>query len=132
MTHQNGLDRSIPRGWALGVSQEMLDALAAQHPPPQVRLLRSESPVIDLPDAADGRHPGIDWIWATFVFHEVEPAQCLTAEMRRVTRPAGRVAVLDWRPDAAEDNRPACSHGVSAAQVGEHLEAAEFRNATRV
>jgi hypothetical protein len=88
-------------------------------------LLRSESPVIDLPDAADGRHRGIDWIWATFVFHEVEPAQCLTAEMRRV-------AVLDWRPDAAEDNRPARSHGVSAAQVGEHLEASEFRNATRV
>ncbi|MGD2178093.1 MAG: class I SAM-dependent methyltransferase [Anaerolineae bacterium] len=118
--------------WALDVSQEMLDALAARHPPPQVRLLRGELPAIDLPDAADSRHPGVDWIWAAFVFHEVEPAERLAAEMRRVTRPGGRVAVLDWRPDAPGDNGPARSRRVSAARVGEHLEAAGFRNALRI
>jgi ubiquinone/menaquinone biosynthesis C-methylase UbiE len=118
--------------WALDVSQEMLDALTARHPQPQVRLRRSELPAIDLPDAADSRGSGVDWIWAAFVFHEVDPPERLAVEMRRVTRPGGRVAVLDWRPDAAGDDGPARSHRVSAARVGEYLRAAGFRNATRI
>jgi len=112
--------------WALDVSQEMLDALAARRPPSQVRLLRGELPAIDLPDGS------IDWIWAAFLFHEVEPPEQLAAEMRRVTRPGGRVAVLDWRPDAESDDGPARSHRLSAAQVGEYLRAAGFRNASRI
>lgn len=42
--------------WALDVSQEMLDALGERNPPAQVRLLRSELPQIDLPNAS------VDWI----------------------------------------------------------------------
>jgi ubiquinone/menaquinone biosynthesis C-methylase UbiE len=84
--------------WALDVSQEMLDALTARRPPPQVRLLRCELPVIALPDAS------VDWVWVAFVFHEVEPPEKLAAEMRRVTRIGGRVTILDWRPDAESDH----------------------------
>ena len=108
--------------WALDVSREMLADLASRQPPSQVRLLSGELPSIGLPDAS------VDWIWAAFVFHEVEPPEQLAAEMRRVTRPGGRVAVLDWRPDAAIDTGPARSHRLSAAQVGEHLRVAGFRN----
>jgi ubiquinone/menaquinone biosynthesis C-methylase UbiE len=118
--------------WALDVSQEMLDALAARNPPAQVRPVRSELPVISLPEVPDSPYPGVDWIWAAFIFHEVEPPERLAAEMRRVTRPGGRVAVLDWRPDAASDNGPPRSHRFTAAQVGEHLRAAGFRNASRI
>jgi len=123
-----------PQGtvWALDVSQEMLDALAARHPPPQVRLLRSELPTIDLLDAADGRNRGVDWVWAAFVFHEVEPPERLVAEIRRVTRPGGGVAVLDWRPDATGNNGPPRSHRLSPAQIGEYLLAAGFQVAVHI
>lgn len=112
--------------WALDVSQEMLADLVRRHPPSQVRLLPGELPTIGLPDAS------VDWIWAAFVYHEVEPPEQLAAEMRRVTRPGGRVAVLEWRPDASGDNEPARSHWLSAAQVAEHLRAAGFRHAARI
>lgn len=113
-----------PQGtvWALDVSQEMLNALAACHPPSQVRLLHGELPAIDLPDGS------VDWIWSAFLFHEVEPPEQLAVEMRRVTHPGGRVAVLDWRPDTAGDDGPPRSHRLSAAQVGEHLRAAGFQD----
>jgi ubiquinone/menaquinone biosynthesis C-methylase UbiE len=106
--------------WALDVSQEMLDALADRQPPPTVRLLRSELPHIDLPDAA------VDWIWGAFVIHEVEPLAELMDEMRRVLRPGGQVAILDWRPDAASSNGPPAHLRLSPAMVTEHLQAAGF------
>lgn len=112
--------------WALDASQEMLADLVRRHPPSQVRLLPGELPTIGLPDAS------VDWSWAAFVFHEVEPPAQLAAEMRRVTRPGGRLAVLDWRPDAPSDNGPARSHRLSAAEVSEYLQAAGFRSTKRI
>jgi ubiquinone/menaquinone biosynthesis C-methylase UbiE len=90
--------------WALDVSQEMLEALAERQPPAQVRLLRSELPHINLPNAS------VDWVWGAFVVHEVEPLSGLMNEMRRVLRPAGRIGLLDWRPDAIHDNGPPRHH----------------------
>lgn len=107
--------------WALDVSQEMLDALAERQPPPTVRPLRSELPHIDLPDAS------VDWIWGAFVVHEVEPLDALMAELRRVLRPGGQVALLDWRPDAAGSDGPPPHHRLSPAVVTGHLQAAGFQ-----
>lgn len=106
--------------WALDVSQEMLNALAERRPPPQVRLLRCELPTIDLPDNS------VDQVWAAFIFHEVERPEQLAAEMRRVTRPSGRVAVLDWRPDPESDDGPPRSHRLWPERVGEYLRKAGF------
>ena len=106
--------------WALDVSQEMLDALAERQPPETVRLLRSELPQIDLSAAS------VDWIWGAFVVHEVEPLADLMAEMRRVLRLGGQVAILDWRPDAASHDGPPSHHRLSPATVTEHLQAAGF------
>lgn len=116
-----------PRGtvWALDVSQEMLDALAERRPPPQVRLLRGELPAIDLLDAS------VDRVWAAFIFHEVEQPEQLAAEIRRVTRPTGRVAVLDWRPDAESDDGPPRSHRLGPEQVGGYLRTAGFGEAAQ-
>ena len=79
--------------WALDGSQDMLDALAKRNPPAQVRLLLAELPLIKLPDAS------VDWVWAAFVFHEVTPPEKLAAELRRLLRADGRLAVLEWRPE---------------------------------
>jgi ubiquinone/menaquinone biosynthesis C-methylase UbiE len=108
--------------WALDVSQEMLDALAERKPPAQVHLLRSELPYIDLPDRA------VDWIWGAFVLHEVEPLEDMTAELRRVLRPGGHLAVLDWRPDAAHEDGPPRHHRLSPKMILQQLEAAGFEH----
>lgn len=103
---------------ALDVSPEMLEALAAENPPPHVRLLHDELPAINLLDAS------IDFIWAAFILHEMESPTALVAEMRRVLRPGGRIAVLDWRPDAQSRNGPPRAHRLSSQQVEECLCAA--------
>lgn len=109
--------------WALDVSQDLLDALVQRQPPAQVRVVRSELPKIDLPDES------IELTWAAFVCHEVQPPEQLAAELRRVTKAAGRVVVLDWRPDAEGDQGPPRAHRVSPAQVSERLRAAGFARA---
>ena len=105
--------------WALDVSPQMLDALAAQQPPAHVIPIRSELPDIGLEPAAT------DFIWAAFVFHEVE-GEALAAEMLRVTRPGGQAAILEWRPDAADGPGPPPAHRVWPAQVVQVLQQAGF------
>lgn len=106
--------------WALDVSQEMLDALVDRKPPAQVRMLRSELPRIDLPDAS------VDWIWGAFVVHEIEPLENLMSEMQRILRPGGQLAILDWRPDTVHDDGPPRHHRLAFATVLEQLKAAGF------
>lgn len=103
---------------ALDVSPIMLEALAAANPPPHVTLLHDELPTINLPDAS------IDFIWAAFIFHEVEPPSALAAEMQRTLRLGGRVAILDWRPAAQGAGGPPRNHRLSAQQVEAYLRAA--------
>lgn len=103
---------------ALDVSPEMLEALVTEDPPAHVRLMQGELPAINLPDAS------IDFIWAAFIFHEVEPPTALAVEMGRVLRSAGRIAVLDWRPDAQGPSGPPRAHRLSPQQVEEFLRAA--------
>jgi ubiquinone/menaquinone biosynthesis C-methylase UbiE len=106
--------------WALDVSQALFDPLAARQPPAQVRLLRSELPAIDLPDAS------VYWVWGAFVVHEVEPLADLIREIRQVLRPGGRVALLDGRPDAIHDDGPPRHHRLTPELVSMHLQAAGF------
>ncbi len=106
--------------WAVDVSQEMLDAIAKRNPPGQVRLLQAELPVIDLPDSS------IDLIWAAFVFHEVTPPEKMAAEMFRLLKDQGAVAVLDWRPDKASEGGPPPHHRLSVAQITQCLSNAGF------
>jgi ubiquinone/menaquinone biosynthesis C-methylase UbiE len=111
--------------WALDVSQELLDALAARNPPPQVRLLHTELPQITLPDAS------VDLAWLALVYHEVEPPEQLVTELLRVVRGGGHVAILDWRPDAESDAGPPRAHRVRPDQVIARLQAAGFMQAVQ-
>jgi ubiquinone/menaquinone biosynthesis C-methylase UbiE len=108
--------------WALDVSQEMLDALTEHQPPEHVYLIRTELPQTQLPEAT------ADFVWGAFVYHEVDPPMQLAAELRRVTRSGGRVAILDWRPDAASDDGPPRAHRVAPQQVIDHLRTAGFQS----
>jgi ubiquinone/menaquinone biosynthesis C-methylase UbiE len=111
------------RVWALDVSRELLDDLAARNPPAQVALVQSSLPQIELVGAS------VDLAWAAFVFHEVEPPEAFAAELRRVVKPGGRVVVLDWRPDAASESGPPRVHRFQPEQVSGWLSAAGFPSA---
>ena len=106
--------------WAVDVSQELLDILKLRHPPAHVSFLRDELPVVSMPDKR------FDLIWAAFVFHEVMPPEKLAAEMHRLLRPQGRVAILEWRPDAAGQSGPPKHHRVSMQQLESFLTTAGF------
>jgi len=105
---------------ALDASPEMLHALASQSPPAHVRLMQAELPTILLPDAS------VDFVWAAFVFHEVTPPERLAREARRVLRLECRLAVLEWRTDAATAMGPPRPHRLSPEQVHSCLLAAKF------
>lgn len=107
---------------ALDVSQHLLDDLERRSMPPNVRLLRCELPVIDLADES------LDFIWAAFVVHEVDPVSALMPELRRVLRPGGRLVILEWRPDAPSDSGPPRKDRIGAGEVQAHLAAAGFGN----
>ena len=111
------------RVWALDVSQELLDLLAERTPPAQVHLLRGELPTINLPDDS------IDLVWGAFVVHEVEPLDKLIHEIRRVLVRHGKVAVLDWRPDAETENGPPRVHRISSGKLIDLLGMAGFEAA---
>ncbi len=88
------------RVWAMDASQEMLATLAERNPPPQVRTVLGEAPHIPLPDAS------VDLAWAAFFLHEVALPAALLAEVARVLRPGGQVAILEWLPGAAGRHGP--------------------------
>jgi len=108
------------RVWALDVSQEMLNTLAKRNPPGNVSLLQSELPRIKLPTAS------VDFVWGAFVAHEVEPLEELVAEIWRGLAPGGRVALLDWRPDAAHADGPPRHHRLAPDTIQASLQAAGF------
>lgn len=106
---------------ALDASPEMLQSLAAQSPPAHVRLMQGELPAISLPDDS------MDFIWAALVFHEVTPPVLLAKEARRVLRLGHRLAVLEWRTDAATSIGPPLQHRLSPEQVHTCLLSAGFQ-----
>ena len=109
---------------ALDVSEEMLKTLVERQPPAQVHTMQGELPKIDLPDAS------VDFIWAAFIYHEVENPEKLALEMSRVLRENGRAAILDWRPEAHGQSGPPRHHRIPSAKVIEQLVQAGFQKAS--
>ena len=44
------------------------------------------------------------------VWHELDNRQAVLGEARRILKPAGRIAILDWRPDVERVNGPPLEH----------------------
>ena len=83
-----------------------------------------ELPTIQLPTGS------VDFIWAAFIYHEVEGVEKLAQEMRRVLRENGRAAILDWRPEAHGQSGPPRHHRISSEKVIEQLVQAGFQKAS--
>jgi ubiquinone/menaquinone biosynthesis C-methylase UbiE len=106
--------------WGLDGSREMLESLVKRNPPPQVKTLLCEMPKIGLPDGS------VDFTWASFIFHEVTPPVALTAEIRRVLKPGGTVAILEFRTDAVGTSGPPRHQRLSPEEVSVCLRSAGF------
>jgi ubiquinone/menaquinone biosynthesis C-methylase UbiE len=60
------------------------------------------------------------------VWHEFDDHAAVLAEARRILRAGGRLALLDWRPDAEPDYGPPLAHRISAAAAQQSLAQAGF------
>lgn len=106
--------------FALDVSQEMLESLFDKNSHANIHAMQVELPHIPLADAS------VHFIWAAFVFHEVEPPAVLALQLRRVFQPGGRMAVLEWQSEAHSGNGPPLRHRVSPQQLESFLSEAGF------
>ncbi len=78
------------------------------------------APAEVLPAAAGS----FDRIFLANLWHELDDPAAVAAETRRVLRPGGRLAVLDWRPDRPHPPGPPPDHRIAAATAAEALETA--------
>ena len=111
---------------ALDNSPEMLRLARArlQHlAPGRVELVQGDFAALPLGDA------GFDTVLFHQVLHYAQSPEAVLAEAARVTRPGGRVAIVDFAPHEREELRSAHAHGrlgFSDEQVRALLSAAGF------
>ncbi len=60
------------------------------------------------------------------VWHEFDDHGAVLEEALRILKPAGEIAILDWRPDVAPDHGPPIAHRLSAAQAMASLQSLGF------
>ena len=69
----------------------------------------------------------LDGAWMVTLFHELEPAGPLLAEVRRSLRPGARLLVVDWHKRAEDcQHGPPLEHRVSVEEASRQLLAAGF------
>lgn len=71
-----------------------------------------------------------DLVYMITVHHELEEPELLLAETRRLLKPGGKVALVDWRKEAMPDGPP-IEIRVAEEAVMEQLRNAGFRNVRR-
>lgn len=112
------------RIFALDRSPEMLEAAGTKALPPWVRVMQADlNHDLPLPDGS------LDCCFMAFVLHELAPPAAL-AQMHRLVRGGGVVAVLEWRDDTTVSGGPDAAHRIGTAALTDLLTTAGFENAT--
>lgn len=111
------------RIFAVDVSPEMLHRLRAKAADAgigNVEPVEAEASATGLPPAS------CDCVFLANVWHEFDDHTAVLAEARRVLSPAGRIALLDWRPDVEPVHGPPLEHRLSADSARLSLAQAGF------
>ena len=103
------------RVFAVDLQRELLDVLCG-------KLSKPDAPanIVTLQDSASstGLSPGCcDLAFLANVWHEIDDRDAVLAELARILKPEGKIAVLDWRPDAAHPPGPPLAHRLPAREV---------------
>jgi ubiquinone/menaquinone biosynthesis C-methylase UbiE len=86
--------------YACDISSEMLTSFRRFGVPDNVRLIESTELEIPLPAGI------VDFVLFAFVLHESSNIPGFLAEAIRMTRPGGRIAVIEWKKQAEENGPP--------------------------
>jgi SAM-dependent methyltransferase len=123
------LARSVGSGgmvWAVDLQPEMLrlleEKLRRNGDSGNIRLLEGDAAHTDI---ADGT---CDVAVLANLWHELDDLRAVLAEMRRILRPGGRIAILDWRNDVTCPPGPPLEHRIAADRTEATLRGAGWRN----
>ena len=64
----------------------------------------------------------VDFVFMSNIWHELDDHALVLKETARILRPAGGVAILDWRPNVAQPPGPPLAHRIPASSVVQTLQ----------
>jgi ubiquinone/menaquinone biosynthesis C-methylase UbiE len=112
--------------WAVDLQPAMLkileEKLRQDGAPGNIKLREGRAADTGLPDGS------CDLAFLGNLWHELDEPGTVLAEMRRILRPGGRVAILDWRTDVAYPPGPPPEHRVAVSKTEATLKTDNWRN----
>ncbi len=117
-----------PQGkvFAVDAQAEMLGHLQekiSKHEAEGIELVHAEAHATGLPAAS------CNVVFLANVWHEFADRAAVLAEAKRILKPAGHIAILDWRPDVEREAGPPLDHRIRAADAVQELQGAAFAKA---
>ncbi len=103
------------RVFAIDLQPEMLEILRARVADLPITLVNAAANHTMLLDAS------VDLELLANVWHELDEPAATLVEARRILRPGGRLAIVDWRTDVEQPPGPPLSHRVPVATTAEAL-----------
>jgi ubiquinone/menaquinone biosynthesis C-methylase UbiE len=107
--------RVVARVLAVDMQPEMLALLRSRIGELPIEIVHGEATKTTLKDAS------VDVALLANVWHELDDHGAALAEVARVLRPGGRVAILDWRPDTDPENGPPADHRIAPEKIEAQL-----------
>ena len=107
--------RVVARVYAIDVQREMLDLFRRKNPAANIELIEGSAEATTLGERA------VDVAFLATVWHELDNRDAVLGEMRRILKPGGTLAILDWRPDVDRPPGPGLEHRIAMSDVIDEL-----------